>query len=399
MKGGISRVKVVTFILEGLNSVATTLYFFYLFVFMAKVYGFGDRENLILSATYGLLYAVCARGGGRFGQRFGYRTALGLGFGIMALALGAGFLARTLSGHIGSMVVWTFGVCLTWPNLEALVSEKELPVRLPGIVGIYNIVWAATGAVAFFSGGAMIEALGLRSIFWVPIVIHCVQLALLFLERGEGEFRRGAQEGLASRAVALNPRPIARARTFLKLAWMANPFGYVAINTVVAVVPGIAGQMDLTPKWIGFFCSVWFFSRLGMFIILWRWKGWHYNFGWFISAYVTLVFAFGAILLARNVWVIVGAQAVFGAALGLLYYSSLFYSMDAGEAKGEHGGVHEAAIGAGIFGGPAVGAGALALFPEYPHSATLAVSILLVGGFAGVMTIYFRGRPGFISAR
>ena len=29
-------------------------------------------------------------------------------------------------------------------------------------------------------------------------------------------------------------------KTFLKMAWLANPFAYVAINTVIAVMPGIA---------------------------------------------------------------------------------------------------------------------------------------------------------------
>src|SRR5438270_869536 len=32
-------------------------------------------------------------------------------------------------------------------------------------------------------------------------------------------------------AVELNPRPIAKAKTFLRLAWLANPFAYIAINT------------------------------------------------------------------------------------------------------------------------------------------------------------------------
>ncbi len=40
------------------------------------------------------------------------------------------------------------------------------------------------------------------------------------------------------------------------------------------------------------------------------------------------------------------AQIAFGISVGLIYYSSLFYSMDVGETKGEHGGLHEAMIGA-----------------------------------------------------
>jgi predicted MFS family arabinose efflux permease len=89
-------------------------------------------------------------------------------------------------------------------------------------------------------------------------------------------------------------------------------------------------------------------------------------------------------------WVFVAAQIVFGAAVGLLYYSSLFYSMDAGEAKGEHGGLHEAFIGAGIFSGTAVGAAALQLLPQTPDASVAAVGGLLLCGFGGLYWLRYR---------
>ena len=65
----------------------------------------------------------------------------------------------------------------------------------------------------------------------------------------------------------------------------------------------------------------------------------------------------------------------------LLYYSSLFYAMDVGEAKGEHGGFHEAAIGIGIFVGPATSAAALWFFPQTPNLGVWLVGgLMLIGG-------------------
>ena len=90
--------------------------------------------------------------------------------------------------------------------------------------------------------------------------------------------------------------------------------------------------------------------------------------------------SFAALLLVPNLAVIVTAQLVFGLAVGLIYYSSLFYSMDVGDTKGEHGGFHEALIGVGLFGGPAVGATALQLLPSTPAAGIWAVSALLVVG-------------------
>jgi len=72
----------------------------------------------------------------------------------------------------------------------------------------------------------------------------------------------------------------------------------------------------------------------------------------------------------------------------LIYYSSLFYSMDVGETKGEHGGIHEAAIGLGNCVGPAVGGASLYLLPQYPNSGALAVTVLLFCGFGGLLAIW-----------
>src|SRR2546430_10324524 len=43
---------------------------------------------------------------------------------------------------------------------------------------LFRSVWAATGALAYFSGGAMFDRLGLNCMFYVPIAILLAQLAL-----------------------------------------------------------------------------------------------------------------------------------------------------------------------------------------------------------------------------
>jgi hypothetical protein len=111
-----------------------------------------------------------------------------------------------------------------------------------------------------------------------------------------------------------------------------------------------------------------------------------------LLAYVGLVGSFAAILLVPQLAVLVLAQIVFGGALGLIYYSSLFYSMDSSETKGEHGGIHEAAIGLGNFAGPAVGAAALQLLPHQANSGAVAVSLLLLCGLGGLTALWRQGR-------
>lgn len=430
------QLKTSYFVLEGLNSFATVYYAYYLYFFMQKEFGFGNKANLELAALSGLVCMFAAWWGGKFAQRFGYFTALKLGFAIMAGALAAGSRVNSASGQVLVMSVMIIGMCFTWPTLEALVSEGETPRRLPGIIGSYNVVWAGTGALAYFSGGAMLDTFGLRSMFYVPTAIFLIQLVLtLWLEtkarnlkmdpspqpspllppssdfgaarKGRGSASLPVQSREISATVGTqslpsfapsNPRPTAKGKTFLRMAWLANPFAYIAINTLIAVIPAVAMRLRLSATLAGFFCSLWCFSRMAAFIVLWWWEGWHYRFSWLLAAYLTIIGSFTILVLAPNLAVLIAAQVVFGLALGLIYYSSLFYSMDVGETKGEHGGIHEAAIGLGNFAGPAVGAASLHFLPSYPNSGAIAVSGLLVLGLGGLLAIWRCSSSSFSSS-
>src|SRR5204863_4592030 len=93
------------FILEGLNSFATVYYFYYLYFFTQTVFGFSNEANLALAAFNGLIYMVFSFLGGRFAQRFGYFTALKLGFGLMLVALATGTRVPTPAAQILVMAV------------------------------------------------------------------------------------------------------------------------------------------------------------------------------------------------------------------------------------------------------------------------------------------------------
>ena len=60
--------------------------------------------------------------------------------------------------------------------------------------------------------------------------------------------------------------------------------------------------------------------------------------------------------------------------------------------RGEHGGLHEAAIGIGICAGPAVGAMSLQVLPGVPHAGAFAVSTLLAAGLAALVGVWARAR-------
>ncbi|MBM4313331.1 MAG: MFS transporter [Deltaproteobacteria bacterium] len=385
--------KVICFTIGGVGSFAVAFYFYYFYFFMQEQYGFSGKDNLTLAALNGFVYVFASWQSGRYAHRHGYFSALKLGLSILILALAAGSQLAKLHSSVGlvlATIMLNIGQCFLWPAIEALVSEGEDAVDLPRAVGTFNVVWAATSALALFGGGTVVEKFGFGSIFFLPITLLATQLALIFwLGKNTNDVAHTAGNDPLSKPIADPHRPsLAKTKAFLRLAWFANPFAYIAINTFIPMLPTVAARFQLSPMFAGFACSLWCFSRLGTFIALWLWTDWHYRFRWLVMACGFLVVSFAVILIVPSLAALLIAQIFFGGAIGLIYYSSLFYSMDVGKAKGEHGGIHEAAIGVGNCIGPAVGAASLQFMPQHANSGAIAVSVLLLCGLVGLLTIW-----------
>jgi predicted MFS family arabinose efflux permease len=376
------KFRAACYAVEGLNSFAVVIYFNYLYFYFHDTFGFNDRQNLELAAFLGVTYIFASLWAGKIARRIGYFNALRIGFGIMAAGFAAGMQFHSIAGQIAVACVVNFGMCFTWPVLEALVSEGAAAARA---VGIYNITWAVTNAVAFFLGGTLIEKLGYRSIFLVPLGFMMLQFALVFWLQKIQPLKIPAAAEIQTPAPDASRAAPALVKSFQRMAWLANPFAYIAINTLLAVLPGIAHKFDLSPMLVGFACSLWCFVRVAAFVVLWQWSGWHYRFRWLAAAFVLMTVSFAAILVVPSLAVMLVAQIFFGAAVGLMYYSSLFYAMDAHDSTSEHGGIHEAAIGIGNCLGPAVGAAALWLAPQNASGGAWAVTGLLTIGLGGLV--------------
>jgi MFS family permease len=383
-----SRLKAGYCILTWLHIYAVAYYSNYLFFHLRDACGFTSRQNLLVAALVGAIYIPASWYGGRFAQARGYFAALKLGLGVMTVALCAGTILHGLAAVIVVLSVWTMAVCFTWAPLEALTSESGSRVGVARMVGIYNVVWSSGAAVAYFTGGALQEALGHASLFWLPACVHGFQW--LLAHRLEKSAKKSPTPPLPAPVVSGEDSDFARhhvspalARAFLHMAWVVNPFAYVAMNTLIPLIPELASRFHLTTTLAGFVASVWMFARLAAFVLLWRWTAWHYAFRWLSGMYVVMIASFLVLLSTSSLAALVIAQLIFGFAVGLIYYSSLFYSMDVGsETQGEHGGYHEMLIGIGLFVGPAVGAVTGYLAPATPRAGIWAVCSLLCGGLA-----------------
>ncbi|MGP8154464.1 MAG: MFS transporter [Smithella sp.] len=373
--------KVLFYLIEFINIYAAVYYSNFLFFYLRRTFGFGEVENLLTAAIGGFVYIIAAWQGGKLADRYGCVRMLYIGACviILSLALGAVFPAPT--AQVVVYCLWTAGICCIWPSLEALISDRA-GASLPKLIGIYNVTWAAGGAVGYFTAGMLIEQLRMTSLFWLPLGLTVVELALIPCAAICLKKESDLQYNKDPLKPAVNT---ADTKLFMRMAWIANPFSYVAINTVIPLIPSIAEKLDLSTGMAGIVCSIWMFARLAAFAAFWQWEGWHYSFRWLAGSFILMILCFFGILMSQSIGLLLIAQVGFGLSIGLIYYSSLYYSMNVTENQGSNAGVHEAMIGTGLFAGPAFGAAALYLVPTVFGIGAWSVGGLLCAGFSGLL--------------
>jgi len=379
----ISPAKILFYLIELINCYAAVYYSNFLFFYLRRTFDFGEAENLLTAALGGFVYIIAAWQGGKLAQRYGCIRLIYIGCGIVILSLALGMVLPTATAQVMVFCLWTVGVCFIWPALETLISQRA-GAELAKMVGIYNVTWAAGAAVGYFTTGILIEKLGMASLFWLPLGLTAVELALLpcaaRLLKKEKD-RHGQEENLTPAVCE------ADAKRFLLMAWIANPFSYVAINTVIPLIPSIAEKLSLSTGMAGIVCSLWMFARLAAFAAFWRWTGWHYRFRWLAGSFLLMIVCFFGFLMAQSIALLLVAQVGFGLSIGLIYYSSLYYSMNVTTNHGSNAGLHEAMIGAGLFIGPAVGCATLYLVPAAIGIGAWSVGGLLCAGFSGILFV------------
>ena len=383
----ISPAKILFYLIELINCYAAVYYSNFLFFYLRRTFGFGEVENLLTAALGGLVYIIASWQGGKLAQRYGCIRMLGTGCCGVILALVLGALFTTATAQVMVFCLWTVGVCFIWPSLETLISERS-GAKLAKMVGIYNVTWAAGAAIGYFTAGLLIEKLGMASLFWLPLGLTAVELALLPFAAKWSKKENDLEDSEEPLMSGVHP---ADTKRFLRMAWIANPFSYVAINTVIPLIPSIAEKLDLSTGMAGIVCSLWMFARLAAFAIFWQWTGWHYRFRWLAWSCLLMIVCFFVFLMTQSIGLLLAAQVGFGLSIGLIYYSSLYYSMNVTENQASNAGLHEAMIGTGLFIGPAFGAATLYLVPTAVGIGAWSVGGLLCVGFSGLLFVrYYR---------
>ena len=154
------------------------------------------------------------------------------------------------------------------------------------------------------------------------------------------------------------------------------------------LAPSVGERLGLPPASSIWMICTFFVARAISFALLWRMPGWHYRLPLMLAALVAAPAALAIVFFSTSLALLLPALMLFGACIGLNYYSSIYYSLDYGDEKGEHSGWHESIIGLGGLIGPLAGVIGAALLGA-GHGAPLFIvstaAMIIISGWTAIM--------------
>ncbi|HEY8667847.1 MAG TPA: MFS transporter [Tepidisphaeraceae bacterium] len=372
------------FVIEAASSVCGNFLQIGVFFYTTHLLGWSLKQNFLLSAGQGLSYVVGALSAHPL-AKLGRQRILAIIFATMAAIIALPLVFCNSPTIAICLLFYTLMIGITWPILESLLSANLDPQALSRRLGLYNIIWAATGAIAVACSGAIISRFA-WGIFAIPCAAHAFSALALATQRAGPVDSRVIS---SSDVPVLHPEPqLLAIRTLaLWLSRIALPATYVVIYSLAAMMPTLPVIQHLNVAGQTFVGSTWMVARFVAFLLL-SGLWWHTRPRALLAATAIMLLAFLAITVpasryfgvsaTADLTIMIAAQIALGFAMGLIYTASLYFGMVLSEGSTEHGGYHEALIGLGCILGPGAGAAARILAPDSPSLPILGVAGLIL---------------------
>lgn len=325
--------------------------------FFARVrLGFSDAENLALALASGTAYvlgALCSHGvSRRLGERKVLQGAIVGAIGLMVVTAlrptpALLFVTMTLLGVLlGGM----------WPIIESYVGAGQGPQVQARAIGQFNMAWSTAVPLGYAVSGLIIEHWA-PGLFWLAAALSIGGFVLSFgLARRPEHLPADHPERPGEDQVAYWRGLLASARSLMvstyALMWILN-----------ALFPRIFEDVGVPVVWATVLAALLDIVRLAMFALLKAWPGWHGRRRWLLASTAAIPAGYFLIIGARNLGMVLAGELVFGAAVGVVYFSALYYAIVVKNASVDAGGGHEGLIGSGFTIGPLAGLAAEKLTP------------------------------------
>ncbi len=159
--------------------------------------------------AYTLVFAAFVLAAGALGDRFGRRELLLVGLGVYALGNGAGALVDSSDALIACRAVMGIGAALIFPaTLSTIVHLYEDRGQRAKAIGLWGATTGIAVALGPIVGGALLEATGWQSAFWlkVPVALAAAALTLAYVPTSRDPARPAVDRvglGLSTLAILL----------------------------------------------------------------------------------------------------------------------------------------------------------------------------------------------------
>ena len=367
-----------------------------IFFLARKQFGFDEQRNLILGLVLGATYIIGAIGTGPMIRRLTASTGLGPRAVMVWIHLVMGLLCFVPQLASGPWGVWVFAVTYSpltgalWPIVESYLSGGRRGQSLRHAVGAFNLIWATAVVAAYW---AMSLVLGDHPPGWVesmafsgsPMMVIAALGALHILTIGI--VLRLPPAPAKHLTDETEPHPSVYVDLLGATRWLLV-LSYILVCALNPILPTRLEAIGLGAESGARIASAWAVSRLGIFLLMQRWHGWHGRWRTTIWGGGALAGGFAITVLASSITMMILGLALFGVGVGGLYCAALYYAMEVGDAEVEAGGKHEALIGLGYTAGPFIG-----LVPWWAHDAgvlkstRIAPVIVALAVIAGFITL------------
>ena len=333
-------------------------------------YGFGDVQNLWLAVALFIPYIPGALIAGSIGRRIGARRALHAANALMILA---GLVLATRPPELGLWLaapLYNGAAGLMWPLVEGYVAGGHHGAALHRVIGRFNLTWSATVVPALWVVGAAGD--NLAATFGVLLALHFLgAFAIAALPPEPPPLDHAAAAPVAS--------------TYPLLLWSSRvllPVSYLLLDALSPLLPGVWARTGVPLAWAAALSSTWMVARFGIFVLLSRWSGWRGRPGMLVTGALVLLAGFAVALSGSTAAAVLAGLVAFGIGQGAVYYAALYYGMAVGHGEVEQGGRHEAVIGLGYLGGPALALLGLAVGVAPLQAVGAVAAIALTAGLA-----------------
>lgn len=330
----------------------------------------------LLGTLSGLGYSVLALMGGWTSDRIDRRLLPRISTAAQALCL----LAIPFTPGFGSFLIlnilYMAIVGLFWAPLMGLLSVVTPRAELSRVLGRYNLSWCSGGLTGAFAAGELLERVGPGAPFVAAGLLALFSMVILLIGRPAEAASAAsttttteppsaaepfasavpAQARRSATAPGVGESPHPRALPMKHQAWLVMSCAFLLVSLTLYLFPKLAQEeLGWGPRRISLLQGCRIGAMLAAFGLMGITRGWHFRRAPYHACFGLMLLGIGAIAASGQLAFSLVAFIGLGAATGMAYVLSAYYSMLSPAGRGSMLGIHEALLSSGNVLGPILG--------------------------------------------